>query len=159
MVSIRVLNQHFKTCYLQNLFNPSIAFEFYPRCLILEVFNSADRLSFVKTFELNCFLLYRFLHAHFGLDWSVGQDFLVACWIARDQLLQKHIMITDLGPEYNYCPPTDTMKHKAFEMAWEALDKRSVTTLHLKSKLKSMLYDERFPNAVLNYPKGELAWL
>lgn len=98
-------------------------------------------------------------HAHFGLDWSVGQDFLVACWYEKEQLRKEYgLIIKDVGPEYNYCPPTDTMGDQAFVMAWEALEKQSVTTLHLKSELKKMLYDPRFPDAQILYPRGTWAW-
>lgn len=99
-------------------------------------------------------------HEHFGLDWSVGQDFLVTCWNNKDWLKRAmNVQVADVGPFYNYCPPTDTMGDKAFEMAWEALKEQNVAVLHLKSELKKMLYDERFPDAQLHYPRGTWAWL
>jgi hypothetical protein len=101
----------------------------------------------------------RWNHAHYGLDWSVGQDFLVANWVQREKVKEQYgVNIVDVGPEYNYCPPTDTMGKKAFDMAWEALGKRSISVLHLKSKLKRMIYDKRFPHAELNFQKGKTAW-
>jgi len=98
-------------------------------------------------------------HYSQGLDWTVGQDFLIACWGAKDELLKtKGIDVIDVGSKYNYCPATDLNKPQAFNMAWNALNEKSVVTLHLKSELKQMVYDGKFPNAKLNYPKGQLAW-
>lgn len=101
-------------------------------------------------------------HYRFGLDWTVGQDFLIACWNARTELLSdKGINVVDVGCKYNYCPATDLFKGKAFEMAWNALNgnEKGIITLHLKSDLKKMIYESNFPNAKLNYPKGTTAWL
>lgn len=98
-------------------------------------------------------------HAHFGLDWSVGQDFLVANWRQKDVVKKdRGVTIIDVGPQYNYCPPTDTMGQKAFEMVWEALEKRNVSVIHLKSQLKSIIYQRKFPYSELNFKKGKTAW-
>ena len=102
----------------------------------------------------------RWNHAHYGFDWSVGQDFLVANWIKRQEVkAEKDVNIIDVGPEFNYCPPTDTMGDKAFKMAWDALINESITTLHLKSELKQMIYQPGFPGAHIKHPRGRLAWL
>jgi len=99
-------------------------------------------------------------HARYGLDWSVGQDFLVTNWKYRDYLKEKiDLTIVDVGPEFNYCPPTDTMGSQAFQLAWDALEKQNVAVLHLKSELKRMIYDSRFPNSKLNFKRGRTAWL
>jgi len=101
----------------------------------------------------------RWNHAHYGLDWSVGQDFLVANWRQRNWVLEnKGVLIEDVGPEFNYCPPTDTMGQKAFDMAWKALEERSIAVLHLKSQLKAMIYQRKFPNAKVNFKRGRMAW-
>jgi hypothetical protein len=101
----------------------------------------------------------RWNHAHFGLDWSVGQDFLVANWKQKDWVKnEKDVNIVDAGPEYNYCPPTDTMGAKAFALAKKALEQRSVSVLHLKSELKKMIYQPDFPGAKINHVKGRRAW-
>lgn len=95
-----------------------------------------------------------------GLDWAVGQDFLIANWLYRDEIEKsKGIKIVDVGPKYNYCPPVDTMKDKAFQLIREALIKKDKVTLHLKSDLKKMIYEGIFPNAKIEYPKGDTAWL
>jgi hypothetical protein len=102
----------------------------------------------------------RYRHEHFGLDWSVGQDFLITNWLRREDILeQRGIRIEDAGPEYNYCPPTDTLGEKAFQMARKAVEERTVSVLHLKSDLKRMVYDDVLPLAKTNNPKGTLAWL
>lgn len=101
----------------------------------------------------------RWNHAHFGLDWSVGQDFLVANWRERKWVKEtRDIDIIDVGPEYNYCPPTDTMGREAFKLAWKALKERSVSVLHLKSDLKTMIYMPDFQDAKINHTKGKSAW-
>jgi len=98
-------------------------------------------------------------HGHYGLDWSMGQDFLVANWYEREWVQQeKGIHIVDVGPNYNYCPPTDTIGKEAFKLAWDALSEKSVSVLHLKSELKRIIYDPKFPGACINYAKGRAAW-
>jgi hypothetical protein len=100
----------------------------------------------------------RYNHHHFGLDWSVGQDFLVANWEARDEVFAlRGVRIGDVGPRYNYCPATDTMGERAYEMVRECLKEDEVVTVHLKSDLKSMIYDGTFPNTI-RYPRGNLQW-
>jgi hypothetical protein len=101
----------------------------------------------------------KYHHERYGLDWSVGQDFLIANWEHRTEVgIGMGVGVVDVGPHYNYCPPTDTMGNGAFKLAWDALEKRSVSVLHLKSDLKKMIYDSNFPNAKINYPKGSAAW-
>lgn len=99
-------------------------------------------------------------HVRYGLDWTVNQDFLIANWKERNAIkIERNVNIVDAGPYYNYCPPTDTMKSKAFEMAYKALINESVAVLHLKSELKKMIYMPEFPNAKINYARGKLGWL
>jgi len=101
-------------------------------------------------------------HEHYGLDWSVGQDFLIACWNCRYVLLDNiGLKITDVGPKYNYCPPVDLWKKKAFWAVREAIGKLDeVSIIHLKSDLKSMIYEPGlFPNATTHYPRGKTGWL
>jgi hypothetical protein len=95
-----------------------------------------------------------------GLDWAVSQDFLIANWLYKDEVKKlKGVNIIDVGPQYNFCPPVDTMKNKAFELIRESLIKKDKVVLHLKSDLKKMIYEGIFPNAKIEYPKGETAWL
>ena len=102
----------------------------------------------------------RFGHEKYGLDWSVGQDFLIANWKNKEMILQQYgIKIVDVGPKYNYCPPTEILGSSAFELVWNALNDGEVVTVHFKSKLKQIIYQKGFPNAKLNYPKGQLSWL
>jgi len=103
----------------------------------------------------------RFNHERYGLDWSVGQDFLVVTWQRREELLKERgLRVVDFGPRYNYCPPTDVHGPAAFDMVWAALEDGSdVVVVHLKSGLKKMIYDSRFPHAIIRHPKGRLSWL
>jgi len=85
----------------------------------------------------------------FGLDWAVGQDFLIVCWENRKWIeTTKGIVIKDVGPNYNYCPPSDRWGLKAFEAVRKAYLEKSVTAIHLKSTLKDMLYEGLFEDAV-----------
>jgi len=99
-------------------------------------------------------------HFRYGLDWG-AQDFLIACWNHRKHLLSsKGLVIEDVGPNYNYCPPTDTMGNAAFALIRKALAEQSVCTIHLKSDLKQMIYDKGlFPNALIRHPRGSTQWL
>lgn len=95
----------------------------------------------------------------FGLDWAVGQDFLIACWEQREQIKQETgITIVDVGPKYNYCPPSDKWGTKAFEAIRKAYHEKSVVALHLKSTLKDMLYEGFLEDAITKYPKCSNDW-
>lgn len=97
--------------------------------------------------------------SRFGLDWAVGQDFLIACWECRDWVLtNKGIVIKDVGPKYNYCPPSDKWGQKAFEAIRTAYRDKSVVALHLKSTLKDILYEGFFEHAVVSQPRCSNDW-
>jgi len=98
-------------------------------------------------------------HQRFGLDWAKGQDFLIACWQEREWIKKtKGIVIEDVGNKYNYCPPSDKWKQKAFEAIRKAYREKSVVALHLKSTLKDMLYEGLFEDAVMKYPRCSSDW-
>lgn len=104
----------------------------------------------------------KYNHHHFGLDWSVGQDFLIATWMQREALKESHgLSIVDTGPRYNYCPATDTMGDKAFSLVRNVIgDTDTAAVIHLKSKLKTMIYEKGlFPNALIRHDKGKTAWM
>ena len=95
----------------------------------------------------------------FGLDWAVGQDFLIACWEQRDWIESvKHIRIKDVGPKFNYCPPSDRWGQRAFEAIRTAYKEKTVVALHLKSTLKDILYEGLFEDAVTKYPRCSNDW-
>jgi hypothetical protein len=106
------------------------------------------------------YVVYSYNHrTRFGLDWAVGQDFLVACWEERDWIeREKGIRIVDVGPRYNYCPPSDKWGLKAFEAIRKAYRDKSVVALHLKSTLKDILYEGLFPDAVTKHPRCSNDW-
>jgi len=95
----------------------------------------------------------------FGLDWAVGQDFLIACWEKRDWILKEmELVIKDVGPKYNYCPPSDKWFERAFECIRKAYKERTHTVLHLKGALKSILYEGLFEDAVTKHTKCSHDW-
>jgi len=95
----------------------------------------------------------------FGFDWAVSQDFLISCWKERAWIAQTmNINIQDIGPEYNYCPPSDKWKQKAFEAIRIAYRDKTHVVLHLKSTLKDMLYEGLFVDAVIQYPRCGNDW-
>lgn len=102
----------------------------------------------------------KYKHEHFGLDWSVGQDFLIANWLNRDEVWVHHgVKIEDVGPRFNFCPPTDLLGAVAFAKIRAAVHDDTTVTLHLKSDLKRLVYERGvFPNALIRHPKGVTAW-
>jgi len=113
------------------------------------------------TWEPYVQLRHTYHHERYGLDWSVGQDFLIANWLHRSEVFQERLVrIEDVGAQYNYCPPTDTMGAAAFEMVRRVLRDQTVNTIHLKSDLKRMIYEPGlFPHACLRYAKGVVSWM
>ncbi len=95
----------------------------------------------------------------FGLDWAVGQDFLIACWEARDEIREtRDFVIKDVGPRYNYCPPSDKWFERAFEAIRTAYRDKTHVVLHLKGQLKRILYEGLFEDAVTSHPKVGTDW-
>jgi len=94
-------------------------------------------------------------HYRKGLDWSVGQDFLIACWNERNRL---SVRVRDAGPKYNFCPPMDLLGNKAKDMVVDACQNKSASILHLKSGLKSLVYDGRLPRCVTRHQRGRENW-
>lgn len=95
----------------------------------------------------------------FGLDWAVGQDFMLACWEHRDAIKKdKDICIEDVGSHYNYCPPSDQWAEKAFIALRKAYRDKTHAVLHLKGALKDILYEGLFEHAITKYPKCQHDW-
>lgn len=91
-------------------------------------------------------------HERHGLDWTVNQNFLICNWIEKQYIYDTFsILISDCGPEYNFCPAVDLVGlSKAKEQIRNAIISKSVHTIHLKSNLKSMIEDKQlFPLAPL----------
>lgn len=101
-----------------------------------------------------------FDHERLGLDWTVNQDFLIACWEHREEvesLLGTHI--EDVGPAYNFCPPTDLDRADAEQKVRQAYQEQSVSILHLKSALKDLIYEDLLEHAVTHHARGGACWL
>ena len=100
-------------------------------------------------------------HARFGLDWTVGQDFLYAVWQEK-QWVEKTfgVRVVDVGPGYNYCPDTDGGRcAQGLIEARKAYAAQEVKVLHLKSKLKELVYSGLLKYAVVRHPRGVSNWL
>lgn len=80
---------------------------------------------------------------HRGNDWYVDQDFWCTCWENREWINAMFgVNIVDIGHKYNFCPHADgnnTIVGKGLLM--EAYEHGLATVLHLKSRLKELLYD------------------
>lgn len=102
----------------------------------------------------------KYKHEHFKLDWSVGQDFLIANWLNRDEVRVAYgVKIEDVGPKFNFCPPTDLLGAAAFAKIRAAVKDQTTVTLHLKSDLKRLIYEVGvFPNALMRHPRGVTTW-
>jgi hypothetical protein len=95
---------------------------------------------------------------HTGLDWDVDQDFLCACWNERVALRSLlGLNVEDAGPIYNYCPTVEVYPD-AEERIRKAYREKSVAVLHLKSGLKSLIYEGLFEHAVTYHPRGPKEW-
>ena len=95
-------------------------------------------------------------HYSYNPDWEIGQDFLCAAWIDRDNL---DIKLVDVGPEYNYCPNTDVYGiTKANEMIENAYKYKLAKVLHLKSELKLNIYNEFMEDAITKRCNGKWNW-
>jgi hypothetical protein len=95
-------------------------------------------------------------HYREGLDWTVGQDFLIACWNERKNLC---VRVVDVGPRFNFCPAVDLLGvEKAKNMMVKALQQGSVVILHLKSDLKTLIYDGKLPDCVVRHDRGKGNW-
>lgn len=95
----------------------------------------------------------------FGLDWAVGQDFLIACWERREWIkATMGVVIEDVGSRYNYCPPSDRWFKRAFECIREAYQNKTHAVLHLKGALKDILYEGLFEDAITKYSRCSHDW-
>jgi len=94
-------------------------------------------------------------HVQYGLDWTVGQDYLNCVWNHQKDF---DLNIVDLTCRYNYCPAYDVFGENAFKMILSAYQQKLVTTLHLKSELKKLIYDNVFEDAVTRHKRGKMRW-
>jgi len=99
----------------------------------------------------------KFDHEKFGLDWTVGQDFLNCIWLYKKEIFEKfEIVIEDLGPKYNFCLVDSKEARKTIV---EKFNKKEAAILHLKSQFKEMVYSGELPNCVTKYPRCGWNWL
>lgn len=80
---------------------------------------------------------------HTGNDWCIGQDLMCVAYVHKDYIWRLFgVKIVDIGPQFNFCPHADgeaTEQGKAKLM--QAYNMKSVHVLHLKSRLKELLYE------------------
>jgi len=93
-------------------------------------------------FEL---MQYQRKFGHTGNDWDIDQDILCVCYIF-DKLIKERfgVKIIDVGPKYNFCPHcdgSDEIVKAGKQQLMEAYNNKSAVVLHLKSRLKELLFD------------------
>ena len=88
-----------------------------------------------------------------NMDWFIDQDFLIHLWE------NKPCNVVDVGWKWNYGPNDDKYGiSEAKQKLKEAYETGEANILHLKSKLKSCIYDGWLPNAVISHGKTECNW-
>ena len=80
---------------------------------------------------------------HTGNDWSIGQDMMCVAWLNKEEIQKRFgVKIVDIGYEYNYCPHADGIQTIfGKEQLMTAYELKTVSVLHLKSRLKELLFD------------------
>ena len=107
------------------------------RFLIEQLYNltDPDLISYQKQF------------GHEGTDWYIDQDMWNVAYLSDDKLKEHYnVKITDVGCSFNYAPHADgeqTESGKAKLMG--AFLDESVHVLHLKSRLKELLFEGLLP--------------
>jgi len=80
---------------------------------------------------------------HKGNEWCVGQDAMSVAWLHKEDMQKRFgIKIVDIGPDYNYCPHADgAYTELGKDQLMKAYRERKVSVLHLKSRLRELLFD------------------
>ena len=80
---------------------------------------------------------------HVGNDWSIGQDMMCVSWLYKNLIKDRFgVNIIDVGPRWNFCPHADGIATKEGKrQLMEAYNNKSAIILHLKSRLKELLFD------------------
>ena len=100
-------------------------------------------------------------HERFGHDWTVGQDFMICVWRHRAAIEGAFgIIIKEIGPEYNYCPPRDLLgeENAAKDIVNAYRNRPDIKVLHLKSSLKDLIYSNELSDCVLKHDVGNCNW-
>ena len=88
-----------------------------------------------------------------NMDWFIDQDFLIHLWE------EKPCNVVDVGWQWNYGPNDDKYGiDDAKQKLKEAYEGDEVKILHLKSKLKSCIYDGWLPNVKISHSESEWNW-
>jgi len=84
---------------------------------------------------------------HVGNDWCIGQDIMCVAWLCRAEILNQFgVTIKDIGSYYNFCPHADgEATEEGKRILMDAYDERKVAVLHLKSRLKELLFEGDLP--------------
>ncbi len=126
-----------------------------------------DLQSFIRSQVLNPtwqeYVAYRkhWKHEKFGLDWCVEQDFFNVLWLHQNFILENFgIEVKDVGPDYNFCPHADgKFIEEGKQKVVEAYRQKSVSVIHLKSKLKDLVYEDVFDDAITIHERGPRNWM
>lgn len=80
---------------------------------------------------------------HCGNDWYIDQDFWSAAYLNRQEILERFdIMVEDIGPAYNFHYHADgTATEEGKRLTLQAFKDKSVSVIHLKSRLKELLFE------------------
>lgn len=88
----------------------------------------------------------RFRHDPKNFDWDFDQDALCTTYLMRDKIKEQFgIDVVDLGFYWNMCPHSDGTPEQIASgknKLLKAYHDESVAVLHLKSKLRELLFDE-----------------
>lgn len=92
---------------------------------------------------------YQKQHGHSGTDWCWGQDSLCVTYLHTEQMKERFgIDVVDLGFYWNMCPHADGSAEQIASgkaKLMRAFHDESVATLHLKSRLRELLFDGLLP--------------
>lgn len=80
---------------------------------------------------------------HTGTDWYIDQDLWCAVYLNRQEILERFdVLVDDIGPSMNYCPHADgDSTEQGKQQLMQAYNEKSVHVLHLKSRLKELLFE------------------
>lgn len=79
---------------------------------------------------------------HTGNHWYIDQDMICVAWLFKEDMQKRFgVKIVDVGPYFNYCPHADgASTEDGKRKLMEAYENKSAAVLHLKSRLKELLF-------------------
>lgn len=115
------------------------------------MFRVTDKLKRFLSFAISqiyertwpAFIAFQAKFNHSGNDWFCDQDFWNACYLNRQEILERFdVLIDDIGPSWNFHHHADgASTEQGKEQTLKAFQEKSVAVIHLKSRLKELLFD------------------